>query len=213
MKYTHIDIDSAARLAAVQREDIVRRLQEWHNSGSIELAPSGVINRFRVLREFPRNREEKGRIVDAIYAQIEAREQSDIDRMHAVIDLITSKSCLARELARHFGDEGSIPASGCGNCTFCSTKTPVIFIGGKKKLKKQPINEGKIRAILSATKVRDDARFLARVAFGISSPRVTIEKLGKHEVFGSMSECDFEVSIFHGMINCGFCGDTYLLEL
>ncbi len=154
-----------------------------------------MINRFRVLREFPRGEEEKGGIVEAIYAQIEAREQSDIDRIHAVIDLITSKSCLARELARHFGDEGSIPASGCGNCSFCITKTPVIFIGGKKKLKKEPINEGKIRAILSATDVRDDARFLARVAFGIPSPRVTIEKLGRHKVFGSMSECNFEVSM------------------
>ena len=130
--------------------------------------------------------------------------------MHAVIDLITSKSCLARELARHFGDEGSIHASGCGNCSFCTTKTPVIFIGGKKKLKKAPINEGKIRAILSATKVRDDARFLARVAFGISSPRVGIEKLGKHKVFGSMSECDFEVSVTPFLFDCGFCGDTYL---
>ena len=185
-------------------------MQEWHNSGSIELAPSGVINRFRVLREFPRGEEEKGRIIDAIYTQIEAREQSDIDRMHAVIDLITSKSCLARELARHFGDEGSIPPSGCGNCSFCTTKTPVIFIGGKKKLKKMPINEGRIKAILSATKVRDDARFLARVAFGISSPRVGIEKLGKHKVFGSMSECDFEVSVSPFLFNCGFCGDTYL---
>ena len=126
--------------------------------------------------------------------------------MHAVIDLITSKSCLARELARHFGDEGSIPASGCENCSFCTTKSPVIFIGGKKKLKKAPINEGKIKAILSATKVRDDARFLARVAFGISSPRVGIERLGKHKVFGSMSECEFEVSIVHVMIDCGFRG-------
>ena len=89
--YTHIDVDSAAHLAAVQRDDVVRRLQEWHNIGTIELSPSGVINRFRVLREFPRGEEESARIIDMIYAQIEAREQSDIDGMHAVIDLITSR--------------------------------------------------------------------------------------------------------------------------
>lgn len=115
--------------------------------------------------------------------------------MHSVIALITSNSCIARKLARHFGDEASIPASsGCQNCTFCLTKTPVTFLCGNKKLKKERIDEGKIRAVLAATKARDDARFLARVAFGMQSPRVGREGLGKSGVFGSCGGCDFEVS-------------------
>ena len=48
--------------------------------------------------------------------------------------------------------------------------------------------------MLAATSARDDARFLARIVFGITSPRVKIERLGKHRVFGSCSGCDFEVS-------------------
>ena len=44
--------------------------------------------------------------------------------------------------------------------------------------------------ILAATAVRDDLRFLARVGFGISSPQVTMERLGKHSVFGSHTDCD-----------------------
>lgn len=43
------------------------------------------------------------------------------------------------------------------------------------------------------TKVRDDPRFLAKVGFGMSSPRVMIEKMGNHAVFGSMDVCSFEV--------------------
>ena len=115
--------------------------------------------------------------------------------MHSVISLITSKSCLSRSLAAHFGDEDSIPASGCQNCTFCLTKTPVVFLGATKKLKKEKIDEGKIKAVLAATTARDDARFLARIAFGIQSPRVGIERLGKNKVFGSCGGCDFEVCI------------------
>ena len=117
--------------------------------------------------------------------------------MHSVIALITSKSCLSRSLAAHFGDEDSIPATpgGCANCTFCITQTPVTFlVGNKNTLKKEKIDEKKIKAVLAATKVRDDARFLARVAFGITSPRVGTEKLGRSSVFGSCSGCDFEVS-------------------
>ena len=119
--------------------------------------------------------------------------------MHSVISLITSKSCLSRSLAAHFGDEDSIPATpaGCANCTFCITKTPIVFPNAYKyTLKKEEIDEKKIEVVLAATSARDDARFLTRIAFGITSPRVKIERLGKHRVFGSCSGCDFEVSFF-----------------
>lgn len=45
--------------------------------------------------------------------------------------------------------------------------------------------------VLQACPDRDDPRYIARVAFGIGSPRVTAAKLSKHQVFGSMEEHDF----------------------
>lgn len=193
-RWTHIDVDIASSRGGFPRADAVRKLQEWHASGAIELSPSGVINRFRVLKDFPQGEARKNDIITAIYEQIEARERSDMDRVRGVIDLITAKSCLNRELARHFGDHDSIPEDGCEHCNFCLTKTPVKFLESDKQKRNGRIDEAKIKAILAATSVRDDARFLARIAFGISSPRVTAEKLGKHKVFGSMEDCNFEVS-------------------
>jgi len=192
-RWTHIDVDYAARSGGFERAEAVRKLQEWHDSGAIELQPSGVVNRFRVLKEFPQGDSAKHDIITAIHDQIEARERSDMDRVRGVIELITSKSCLNRELARHFGDQDSITKDGCGHCNFCLTKKPISFVQGDKQHRNGRLDEEKIKAILSATKVRDDARFLARVAFGLSSPRVTAEKLGKHAVFGSMDDCNFEV--------------------
>ena len=190
-KWTNIDVDVTARSGGFPRADAVRRLQEWHDSGAIELQTSGVVNRFRILKDFPQGEAAKHDIISAIYARIEAREKSDMDRVQGVIDLITANSCMTRSLASHFGDERSIPQAGCGHCTFCLTQTPLKFV--EKQQHKSQIDEEKVRAILSATTVRDDPRFLARVAFGISSPRVTVEKLGKHSVFGSMDDCNFEV--------------------
>lgn len=43
--------------------------------------------------------------------------------------------------------------------------------------------------------VRDDARFLARLAFGISSPRITALGLSKHDVFKSC-----EGLVFHELV-------------
>jgi hypothetical protein len=50
-----------------------------------------------------------------------------------------------------------------------------------------------IGAVLRACSARDDPRFLARIAFGITNPRVTDMKLSKDPVFGSLNAHDFMV--------------------
>ena len=195
-KWTTVDVDLAASEAGLPRADAVRKLQEWNDSAAIELQPSGVVNRFRILKQFPHADSEKDVIITAIYDDILEREKSDMMRIQEVIDLVTATSCLSRKLAGHFGDADSVPKGGCGHCSFCVTKSSVSFIqSNAQQPRKGRINETRAKAILKATDARDDARYLARIAFGISSPRVTSEKLGKHAVFGSMSDCDFEVSL------------------
>lgn len=191
-KWTHVDVDKAAQAGGFSRADAVRKLQEWNDRGAVELQPSGVVSRFRILRSFPQDEEGKEKVIEEIHKQFEAREKSDMARVQGVIELITSAGCLNRGLAKHFGDELQMP-TGCGHCNFCLTSKPVKFLQGVGKDCKGLVDQAKIRTILSATEVRDDPRFLARVAFGISSPRVTSQKLGKHQVFGSMAECNFEV--------------------
>jgi hypothetical protein len=57
-----------------------------------------------------------------------------------------------------------------------------------------PFDAAAFRLLLQVVPERDDARFLARVAFGISSPRVAMAKLSGSRVFGSMEDHDFMVS-------------------
>ncbi len=192
-KWTSIDVDAVARDGGFRREDAIRRLQEWNDTGAIELTPSGVVNRFKITKAFPQGEAAKHHIITSIYRQTEAREKNDMERVQQVINFVTTNGCLTRVLATHFSDQDSIPKSGCGTCSFCTTRKRVEYLPSAAQQRKGPIDESKIKAILSATKVRDDARFLARIAFGVSSPRMTAEKLSKHLVFGSMTDCDFEV--------------------
>ena len=191
-----MDIDAASRAGGFPREEAVRKLQKWNDSGAIDLQPSGVINRFRVLNPFPKSSQEKESIIQKLYDQIKARERSEMDRVDAVISLVTGSECISRKLALHFSDEASVPAGGCGHCNFCLTGKAVPYYTSVEFMK-ESIIEKNVQKVLAATAIRDDARFLARVAFGISSPRVTMENLGKHEAFGSMSGCDFEVRVEH----------------
>lgn len=199
VKWISVDVDEVARSGGFPRAHALRKLQEWNDWGAIELKPSGIINRFKMIEKFPQGEAAKKAIIQAIYAQFEERERSDMERVQRVIKFVTTDGCLNRELASHFGDQDSIPGSGCGTCSFCTTRKPVQYSPTGTQQQKECIDESKITAILRATKVRDDARFLARIAFGVSSPRMTAEQLGKHAVFGSMANCDFEVRISNDM--------------
>jgi hypothetical protein len=109
--------------------------------------------------------------------------------MDQVTNLITGRQCFALSLAKHFGDELPENKQACGHCTWCETQRPVEL----KKPPQVPWDSKAFAQVLLAVPDRDDARFLARVAFGIGSPRVTSSKLSKSPVFGSMEGCSFVV--------------------
>lgn len=191
-KLWHVDVDAAGNRPGNVRADIVRKLNEWNESGIITLKYSGVQNVYRVLCKLPSTKDAIEEIATKLYAQMQKREQQDLQRTKKILSLITGKSCISRGLATYFGDESHGVPPKCGHCTWCETGAQVV-LPEKPPMEPDP---ALVEAVLKACSARDDPRFLARVAFGISSPRVTEMKLGKHPVFGSMNVCDFMVSCY-----------------
>lgn len=65
----------------------------------------------------------------------------------------------------------------------------------------------KIKAILDACPERDDPRLLARMAFGITSPRLTAGKWSTyHPLFGSMVDYDFNALVQAFDVECEKAG-------
>ena len=185
-KWTHVDISTAVAQSGPDRSLLVRKLQEWHDSGTIELKASNVVNRFRVLKTLPATKKEIDAIAESSFTILKQRETEEIARYHAVVAFATAGSCLAARLATYFGD--SIPGGSCRNCTFCITSKAVKFAHAPK----QPVDARKLAAVVKMCGFQDDPRLLARVAFGISSPKIRALKLSKLAVFGSIGNCDFE---------------------
>jgi hypothetical protein len=99
---------------------------------------------------------------------------------------------LASALASYFGDTDAVPGGLCGLCTFCKTGEAVTFDPQATTFP----DPNKIRAILNACPERDDPRLLARMAFGITSPRLTTGKWStSNPYFGSMVDVDFSVLV------------------
>ena len=67
------------------------------------------------------------------------------------------------------------------------TGTPVKF---DKPTRRKP-DTASIDAVLKACPVRDDVRVLVKFAFGMSTPRLTELKLGRHPLFGSLDWADY----------------------
>ena len=123
------------------------------------------------------------------YKDLEVREQQDLARMKSTIDFITGDACFARTLAAHFGDSLPDRRQKCGHCTWCEKKRPVERVTPPKRV----WDSKAFFKVLEACGARDDPRYLARIVFGIGSPRVTAEKMNKSPVFGSMEDHDFMV--------------------
>ncbi|KAI1157717.1 hypothetical protein F5B18DRAFT_669001 [Nemania serpens] len=187
-KWYTIDVNAVVNDAGLVRADIIRKLDEFNDSGFIRLKTSGVVNRYQILKKLPSTPKEVRQITDQLYIEIEYRETDAMNRFDAVCGLLTDSNCFAWALTRYFSMELPGGKSQCGHCTYCLTGKPAVL-----PPKPNPsVNSMVIRNILAACDVRDDPRLLARVAFGIKSPIIIALKLDKSFLFRSLRDHGFE---------------------
>ncbi|KAF2824107.1 ATP-dependent DNA helicase [Ophiobolus disseminans] len=186
-KWTHVAVDQLSQSSGLDRADLVRTLNRWNENGAIELKCEGVQNIFRLQRPLPTTQKEISGIVKELDDSLSATEKLNIERTKSLIDLITAPACFSRALAAYFGETGSSAPVQCGHCTWCESHTQVV-LPNEPPLPPDPV---KVQKVLDAIPVRNDARFLAKVAFGIKSPRGTAMKVGASGVFESMNVCGF----------------------
>jgi hypothetical protein len=210
----HIDVDEAAQRSSGTRMDVITKLNDWHDRGIIEMKTSGVMHVYRIEKSLPETEDELNDIADKLFSQMQEREQADLKRTQDVVALATSSSCISRGLATYFGDTSKELPVECGHCTWCETHQPQVL--GKQAYKET--KRSHIQHILQAIPERDDPRFLARVAFGITSPKITAAKLQyKTDLYASLGTHNFMVRssfplifMIRVMITINFNADLYL---
>lgn len=188
-KWYTVDINAIMRSTGLLRADLIRKLNDYNDRGIIVLKASGVENRYKILKKLPSAPEEIDELTDKLYVDMEIKEKDALRRTQEVADLITGDKCFALALAQYFGMGLPDGKTKCDHCTHCLT-------GKRVMLPPKPtptVNMTAIQKILAVCKVRDDPRFLARVAFGIKSPRVFELKLHNNSVFASLEDHDFDV--------------------
>ncbi|ORY25849.1 ATP-dependent DNA helicase [Naematelia encephala] len=192
-----VDISSAS---GVPRYHLAGVINSWEVDNAITAKPSQVRAQFKMLKpdsELPSTPEQISELALKLAKVIQFREEKELERMKRVIDISTGSKCFAFALAEYFGDQAAIPDGKCDHCSYCKTHTSLDFHPIRK-----PPSRYTIQAILKACGVRDDSHVLARMAFGISSPRLSQLGMQKHPLFGSCDDCDYEMLLNEFEIEC-----------
>lgn len=206
-KYTYVDVNAIVRKTGYLRANIIQILDHLDRDNIIKLTTKGVVPKFRLLKESPTTATELDELARAMYADLEQKERDALARSREVVDLITGPGCFAVGLARHFGMDLPGGKEKCGHCSFCVS-------GGKRVVcpppVKRPLDKVGIRMVLDECPVRDDPRFLARVAFGIMSPRVRELKMHQTAAWELMQDQDFDVCLLQTVLVLADCRDGML---
>ncbi|CAK5280504.1 unnamed protein product [Mycena citricolor] len=188
-----INVVDTAQQAHVDRNELARKINAWELEGLVQTKASQVRARYSVLASpLPTSDAGIENIADKMFHGMQTREEEGIAKIRQVLKLATDDECLPRSLCRYFGGEDNIPEDGCGHCSFCLQGQAVVFT----LCPPAAINPAQINAILSACHERSDPRLLARMAFGITSPKLTVMKCStSHPLFGSMVNSDFNALV------------------
>jgi ATP-dependent DNA helicase RecQ len=181
-----LDPQQAADDLGEERSRITAALDWLAGQGHVELKPSDVRQRYRVLRQ-PADREA---LVDELVERFAVRERAEIARVRMPLALAVVAACRTNELIQYFGEARSEP---CGHCSFCieGVARPLPGAAAIPSLEAS-VSEAELEALIAEHPAaletpRQQARFLC----GIMSPATSRSRLGRHPVFGSLVEQRF----------------------
>jgi ATP-dependent DNA helicase RecQ len=167
-----------------ERERVIQALGYLEQRGLVELKVADVRQRFTLIRQPPSLDDLRDRLAD----RFDRREQSETDRIQAVVALVEHDGCQVRSLVGYFGETRADP---CGHCSYCLTGSaqnlPVPTWNSEIELDRAVLDELTAEHPTALATPRQRARFLC----GLSSPATTKAKLSRHALFGVLAEQRF----------------------
>lgn len=177
-----IDVANASLALNQPRDRVVAALDYLDQHGDIRLETAGVRHGFRILRQ-PSDRRD---LIESLVERFQHREQHDIDRIHSIIELAESSTCLTQRLLRYFGED----RPPCGHCDRCQGTG-----GGKLPNSLRPLTdedrEAVVNLIAEGREVLAAPRQMARFLCGVASPGQTRGKLRSHKEFARLARVPF----------------------
>jgi len=181
-----IDCEVAVEQTGEPRERIVKALTYFEEQGWIELKTSGVRQRYRTLKHL----DDQSGLIDDYTGRFERREQQDERRLAQVIDLVEKPGCIPGALLTYFGEDLEQPCNQCSDCLGQVTAP----LQKSNILSWTEQHDQKVRSTIDQYySVLKDARAIARLLCGLSSPSISKARLSRKPEYGSLDVFPFKV--------------------
>ncbi len=159
-----------------ERERTITALEYFDEQGWIELSSKRSVEVFAILR-----RDFDG-LAKKLHAQVQAKEKSEIERIHRMVELFESEGCLARNLSSYFGEDIGQACGSCSSCQSGAVRLP------QNQADPQDIDYARlIEPLGSGHSPNTYAKFLC----GISSPKLNKLRAKRLKNFGALEQLPF----------------------
>ena len=186
-RWLTIDAAVAAESVGGSCERILKALGYLEESGDIEMKPTGLRHRFRLL-EAAKERSPR-ELANWLYGIFTQRETQDLARLDRIVAFASEPGCSTRRLLEYFGEPLPSPCGHCGRCT----GTAASPLPGSPE---RDISLADLKTIRSLQAEGHAAlrghRPLARFLCAISSPAASRERLTRHDAFGLLEGVPFQ---------------------
>ena len=185
-RWLTIDAAAAAESVGSSRERILKALGYLEESGDVEMKPSGLRHRFRLL-EAAKERPPR-ELATWLYGIFTQRETQDLARLDRIVAFAGDPGCSTRHLLEYFGEPLPSPCGHCGRCL--GTRAASLPRSPERDISLADLKM--IRALQAEGHAAlRGPRPLARFLCGSSSPATTRERLTRHDAFGLLEGVPF----------------------
>lgn len=191
-----VDFDALWMGYQGERKRVISALDYFHEQGWIELESKLMTEVYQVL-----NKVESTHVLSQEQHQLfKNKEESEIKRIHTMLDFFETKTCLSHSLAHYFADYNA--PEQCGHCSACRSegahlpRNSVSFLADDEQVRSwcQELQNNSKAPLANAV----FARFLC----GISTPLTTKIKANKMQGYAKFeSQPFFEVLELVGKLN------------
>jgi ATP-dependent DNA helicase RecQ len=128
-------------------------------------------------------------VADTLHRRTQEREAREIGRLNQVTEWAGHDGCQSSRLGAHFGEPLAEP---CGRCSWClNGRHPAPLLPRPPALIDPEVWRQALALRRAHADVLGEPRALARLLCGLSSPRLSRNKLTSERLFGALEDVPF----------------------
>ncbi|PMN65714.1 RecQ family ATP-dependent DNA helicase [Enterovibrio norvegicus] len=187
-----VDFEALWQGYHADRKRAVTALDYFADKGWIELESKQMTDVFRVIENDACRGENATQLSHSVHQLFLSKEETEINRVHAMLSLFETDTCLSHRLAHYFADEQA-PVQ-CGHCSVCRGSVSLLpkaddlsdVSREQLHLWCQPLIDAAVKEGLVVT-----PEALARYLCGIATPLTGRLRAGKMIGFAKMAQYPF----------------------